>query len=150
MPQSLSNILLHLVFSTKDRFSFLRPELEEELYPYLATIFRACKCPALGINGFQDHIHAAFVLHRTVDIAHLVETVKTDSSKWVKNRGGLYSKFAWQHGYGVFSIGYSQLPSLISYIRNQKEHHKKKSFQEEYLELLRKYRVDYDERYLWD
>ncbi len=150
MPQSLSNILLHIVFSTKDRRPLIRPEIEDELYPYLATVAAAVGCPALAVNGTADHVHMCCALGRTTAPADLLEEVKKRSSKWIKTKERTYTHFNWQNGYGAFSIGQSQLPALKQYVALQKEHHRKRSFQDEYRELLRKYGVAFDQRYVWD
>jgi REP element-mobilizing transposase RayT len=150
MPQSLSSILIHLIFSTKNREPFLTPEIERELYPYLASIFKAMKSPALTINGTSDHLHTLFSLSRVVTIAELVEEVKTESSKWIKTKGREFRSFHWQNGYGAFSIGQSQVPTVKRYIERQKEHHRRVSFQDEYRKFLKLYEVEYDERYVWD
>jgi len=150
MPQSLSSILIHLVYSTKNREPFLTPEIERELYPYMASIFKALKSPALLINGTSDHVHGLFSLSRVVTIADLVEEVKTESSKWIKTKGREFRNFHWQSGYGAFSIGQSHVSTLKRYIGRQKEHHRRVTFQEEYRKFLKAYEVEYDERYVWD
>ncbi len=150
MPQSLSSILIHLIFSTKNREPFISPEIETELYPYMASIFKAIKSPALIINGTSDHLHTLFSLSRVITIANLVEEVKTESSKWIKTKGTEFRDFHWQNGYGAFSIGQSQVPSVKRYIERQKEHHRRITFQDEYRKFLKLYRVDYDERYVVD
>jgi putative transposase len=150
MPQSLSSILIHLIFSTKSRERVLTPEIDEELYPYLASIFKALKSPALIINGTSDHLHSLFALSRVVTIADVVEEVKTESSKWLKTKGREFRNFHWQSGYGAFSIGQSQVPAIKRYIGRQKEHHQRVTFQDEYRKFLKAYEVKYDERYVWD
>lgn len=150
MPQSLSSILIHLVFSTKNREPFLTPEVEAELYPYMASVFKAMKSPALIINGTSDHLHTLFSLSRVVTIADLVEEVKAGSSKWIKTKGREFRNFHWQSGYGAFSIGQSQVPTVKRYIRRQKEHHRRVSFQDECRKFLKAYEVEFDERYVWD
>src|SRR5436190_3846445 len=112
MPQSLSSILIHLIFSTKNREPVLTSEIDAELYPYLASIFKAMKSPALIINGTSDHLHRLFSLSRMVTIADVVEEVKTGSSKWIKTKGRAFRNFHWQSGYGAFSIGQSQVPRI--------------------------------------
>ena len=148
--QSLANVLIHLIFSTKNRYPFIDPGIENELYPYLATACRTCRCPALKIGGSADHIHIACSLARTISIAKFLEEIKADSSRWIKTKGPRYAGFAWQNGYGAFSISQSQLESLKTYIENQKEHHRVRTFQEEYLDFLVKYEMQYDKRYVWD
>lgn len=150
MAQSLANILLHLIFSTKNRAPFIDPDLERELFPYLATICRTCKCPAHAVGGTDDHVHIACSLARTITVADLLQEIKADSSKWIKTKGAQYGRFEWQAGYGAFSIGQSQLPALRQYIACQREHHKRKTFQEEFREFLQRYQIEYDERYVWD
>jgi putative transposase len=150
MPQSLSSILIHLIFSTKNREPFLTREIDAELYAYMASIFKAMKSPALIINGTSDHIHTLFALSRVVTIASLVEEVKTESSKWIKTKGRQFRNFHWQSGYGAFSIGQSQVPTVKRYITRQKQHHRRMSFQDEYRNFLKVYKVEYDERYVWD
>jgi len=150
MPQSLSSILIHLIFSTKNREPFLTPEIDAELHPYMAAIFKALNSPALIINGTSDHVHTLFSLSRVVTIANVVEEVKTESSKWIKTKGKEFRNFHWQSGYGAFSIAQSQIPTVKRYIGRQKEHHRRMTFQDEYRKFLKAYDVKYDERYVWD
>ena len=150
MAQSLSNVLLHIVFSTKNRQPWLRIDIEDELSKYIAGTCRNLKCSSHKIGGADDHIHIACSLSRTMAISTLLEEIKTSSSKWIKTKGDKYADFAWQNGYGAFSIGQSQLPDLIRYIANQREHHRRLSFQDEYRQILAKYGVEYDEQYVWD
>jgi REP element-mobilizing transposase RayT len=150
MPQSLASILVHLVFSTKNRHPWIRPEIEPELHAYLATICREMDSPALVINGTEDHVHLLLRLGRKTALADLVEEVKKRSSKWIKTKGPAYTAFYWQAGYGAFSIGESGVEALKCYIANQKEHHRRKTFQEEVRAFLAKYRLEWDERYVWD
>jgi putative transposase len=148
MPQSLSSILVHLVFSTKQREPVISPEIQPELYKYLAAIFRAAQSPSLSIGGYRDHVHVLFALSRTKPVASIVEEVKVASSKWLKTKG--IRNFHWQAGYGAFSIGESNVSVLQSYIARQHEHHRTYSFQDEYRAFLRSYRVQFDERFVWD
>lgn len=150
MPQSLSSVLIHLIFSTKNREPFITPTIETELHPYMATIFRGLESPSLAINGTHDHIHILFSLSRVIAIADLLEEVKTESSKWIKTKGPEFRNFHWQRGYGAFSIGRSQVEEVKQYIHGQKEHHRRVTFQEEYRKFLKAYGVEYDERYVWD
>jgi putative transposase len=150
MPQSLSSILIHLVFSTKNREPLITPAIEPELHPYMATIFRAHKSPTLIIDGTRDHVHTLFALGRTITIADLVEEVKTGSSSWIKTKGTEFRNFHWQKGYGGFSIGQSNVAALKRYIRDQKHHHRRVSFQDEYRDFLKRYEIEFDERYVWD
>ena len=150
MPQSLSNILVHIVFSTKNRQDLISPSIETELYTYLAQIYKTKSCPALIIGGTANHIHCLCRLERTITIAHLLEDVKKSSSKWIKTKDSEFSDFGWQKGYGAFSIGASNIEALTHYIRNQKQHHQNTSFKNEYRILLKKYDIEFDERYVWD
>ena len=150
MPQSLSNILLHLVFSTKKREPLLYPEIEPELYAYIASIHKSMDCPLLKIGGTDNHLHILCRLERVVTVSKLLEEVKKSSSKWIKNKDKCLAEFSWQAGYGAFSIGMSNAPALENYIERQKIHHQQVCFEEEYRALLTKYRVEWDEKYVWD
>ena len=150
MAQSLSSVLIHLVFSTKDREPFISTEIEPELHAYLVGIFKEHKCPSILVGGTFDHIHALFNLHRTRAIADVVEELKKGSSKWIKTQGVEFRNFHWQAGYGAFSIGQSGVEPLKLYIANQRQHHGKTTFKNEFRGLLKKYEMEYDERYVWD
>ena len=150
MPQSLSRILVHLVFSTKDRLRVLTPDICAELHPYLAGTLSNNECPPLQVGGVEDHVHILFGLSRTRTIADVVERVKTGSSKWIKTKGAALASFHWQKGYGAFSVSDSEAEGVIEYIRNQATHHKTTTFKAEYRVLLECHRVPYDERYVWD
>ncbi len=150
MAQSLSQILLHVVFSTKYRKALIPDKFESGLHAYIAEICRACNSNAYRVGGIDNHIHIACSLPRTITVSKLLEEIKRSSSKWMKTISPEYANFAWQNGYGVFSLGQSRLPYLVRYIDNQKEHHRRKSFQQELLQTLKKNNITYDERYLWD
>ena len=150
MPQSLSTILIHIIFSTKNREPLLMPEIESILYSYMAGIFRDCGSPALAIGGTEDHTLVLCSLSRTRSVASIVEEIKTGSSKWIKTKGPGFNGFHWQRGYAAFSIGRSNEVILKRYIANQKLHHKKISFQDEMREFFQKYGVAYDEQFVWD
>ena len=150
MPQSHANILLHVIFSTKERLPFLTPDVAPQLHAYLATATRNLDCECYRVGGIVDHVHLAVRLSRTLTTAKLVETIKSSSSKWMKDQPPELSKFAWQKGYGAFSISQSHLTKLTHYIDNQEEHHRTQTFQDEYRDLLDKLNIPYDERYLWD
>jgi putative transposase len=150
MAQSLSSLLVHLVFSTKYREPLIEPEVEPNLHAYMAVVFHECKCPSLLVGGMPDHIHALFSLHRTWAVADVVEEVKKRSSKWMKTNGSEYGHFQWQGGYGAFSVSQSVVQEVKHYIANQKQHHRTMTFQDEFRALLKKYEVEYDERYVWD
>lgn len=149
MPQSLSRILIHLVFSTKDRRPLIQRPHWNETHAYMAGVLRNEKCPPITVGGVEDHVHLLFGLSRTLTIAEVVEKVKTSSTKWAKSHFG-NATFCWQNGYGAFSIGMDQLDTVANYIRNQERHHEKLEHKDEFRELLNRYEVSYDERYVWD
>ena len=150
MSQSLAKVYLHITFSTKHRQPTIKSDVEEELYKYLASICRANESPSIAINGISNHVHILCVLSRKITISKLIEELKKSSSKWIKTKSDNYKYFYWQNGYGVFSVSQSGVNAVREYIKNQKEHHKMKSFQEEYLDFLKKYKIEFDEKYLWD
>ncbi len=150
MPQSLSMVIVHLIFSTKDRFPCIAPSIRPHLHAYLATVARNSKCEAYRVDGRGDHVHLAVRLSRTMTISELVEELKTSSSKWIKTQQPELRQFSWQRGYGAFSVSPNELEALEAYIEKQEEHHRVRTFQEEYLALLKEYGVQYDERYVWD
>jgi putative transposase len=150
MSQSLSLMIVHLVFSTKDRIPCLPAEIQSHLHPYLATVCRSTGCECFRVGGVADHVHLAVRLSRTVTMAHLIEELKTSSSKWLKEQSPALAQFAWQRGYGAFSVGPRDLPALIAYIDHQADHHRTRTFQDELRLFLRQYAIEHDERYLWD
>ncbi len=150
MPQSLSRVLVHLVFSTKNREPLLTLDVRAELFPYLSVVLNNDGCPSLRVGGVADHVHLLFALSRTRTQAQVVENVKTSSSKWVKSRDPALAHFHWQAGYGAFSVSASEADGVIEYIDRQEEHHRDATFQEEYRHLLRRDGVEWDERYVWD
>jgi REP element-mobilizing transposase RayT len=150
MPQSLARILVHLIFSTKNREPSLSPDLQAELHPYLASVLDHDGCPALKVGGVEDHVHLLFGLPRTLTIAQVVENVKTSSSKWIKTQGAPLAHFYWQAGYGAFSVSQSNAAAVIQYIEGQAEHHRRETFQDEFRKILRRYQVSFDEKHVWD
>jgi putative transposase len=151
MAQSLAKILLHLVFSTKERRPFLRDAaLREETYRYLGGILTQLDCQPIIIGGVEDHVHLLFAYSRTATVADVVKELKRGSSVWLKAKSPELAEFAWQGGYGVFSIGQSQVEDVRAYIAGQEEHHRKISFQDELRRLLERYEIAFDERYVWD
>lgn len=150
MPQSLANVIVHLVFSTKDRCACLVPSNRPALHAYLATVARNTGCDCLRVGGVADHVHLGIRLSRTVTLAALVEELKTSSSKWLKTQSPELGGFAWQRGYGAFSVGPADLDALLAYVDNQEEHHRTRTFQDEYRVFLKKHGITYDERYVWD
>ena len=141
---------MHLTFSTKNRILSIEDHIKNELWNYLGGICKGLGCDPIQIGGYKDHIHICCLLSRKISQAELVLTVKKQSSKWIKTKGTSYAGFYWQDGYGIFSVNPSEIDIVTNYIKNQEEHHKKCSFQEELVSFLKKYRVEYDERYIWD
>ena len=150
MPQSFSSILVHLVFSTKNREPWIRAPIESELYAYGTQLLNNADCPALAMNGMADHLHTLFRLSRTKTVADVVEELKSSMSRWIKTKGAAFQGFYWQSGYGAFSVSQSNVANVIEYVRNQPEHHRGISFQDEMRALLRKHEIEIDERYAWD
>lgn len=150
MPQSLSKVYVHLVFSTKHQMEIIDPHIEQELYPYMSKICRECDSPCLTINSVPNHIHLLILLSRKVTISQVVEKIKKTSSKWIKTKGSKYQHFYWQNGYGAFSISQSHINIVKKYIANQKIHHQKTNFKDEYRKLLNKFEIEFDEKYVWD
>ena len=151
LPQSLAKIVVHTVFSTKDRRPFLRAKpLRAELHRYLGGILTNLNCQPIIIGGVEDQVHILSTLSRTCDAAEMVKEVKRGSSLWLKTKGPDLHDFAWQSGCGIFSIGYSQVETVRKYIAGQEEPHRKISFQDEFREFLKRYDVEFDERYGWD
>ena len=150
MSQSLSKIIVHVVFSTKNRMRSIDSAVKPRLHAYIATLGRDLGGEVYRVGGTDDHVHMALLLPRTMTIAKCVERVKALSSSWVKDSGKGCHDFQWQGGYGAFSVSQSGFSTLIDYIDKQEEHHSKMSFQDELRVLLRKYGVDFDEKYLWD
>ena len=150
MQQSLSYLLTHIVFSTKDRTPVLDATVRPALHAYLATVARNVDCECFRVGGVADHVHLAVRLSRTITMAQLIEELKTSSSKWLKTQSLTLATFSWQRGYGAFSVGPADLNALLHYIDTQEEHHKTRTFQDEYRAFLKKYGIDFDERYVWD
>ncbi len=150
MPQSLSRILVHLVFSTKQRVPNLTEPIQTELFPYLGGVLKNHNCPPIKVGGHDDHVHLLFGLSRTMSIAEVVEKVKTASSKWIKDEFVQRKDFSWQAGYASLSVDCYDYEGVVKYIATQREHHRKVSFMDEYREMLQLSGVDYDERYMWD
>jgi len=140
--------LMHCIFSTKTRYPFIDSDLESRLCPYIGGIARENRMKALAIGGTTDHVHALLSLPGMVSFAKAVQLIKGGSSKWINDSFSKPQKFAWQEGYGAFSVSASQVAKTVAYINNQKEHHRKRTLREEFLELLEKHGIDYDQRYV--
>lgn len=150
MPQSLSKVYVHITFSTKHRQPRIDDNIKTSLFEYLGGICKGLECNPVKVGGYRDHVHILCLLSRKIAQMNLLEEVKKQSSKWIKTKGSAYSDFYWQDGYGIFSVNPAEIDVVVNYISNQEEHHQKKTFQNEFRAFLEKYKVDYDERYVWD
>ena len=153
MAQSLSCLLTHVVFSTKGRTPWIVPEVRPELHAYLAGLAREAGCHCHRVGGVGDHVHIAVELSRTLAMADLVERLKIASTKWMKRQPrerGDFEGFAWQRGYGAFSLAAKDLAALVKYIDEQETHHRTMTFEEEFRKVLTKYGVEWDEAWVWD
>jgi len=150
MPQSFGSIQMHLVFSTKGREPSIVPAIADRLYDYLGGTLRGNNCSSVAIGGVADHVHLLVSMSREFSTSQLVRVLKSNSSRWIDDTFSTMTGFAWQSGYGAFSVSYSQVEVVKAYILNQEEHHKRQSFQDEFLSLLRAHRLEWDERYVWD
>lgn len=148
MPQSLARVLVYLVFSTKNREPLIAPDHRDRTFAYLAGTLNALDCPAIIVGGVADHVHLLFVQARTLALSKIVEEVKKESSKWAKAH--VHPGFSWQAGYGAFSLSPSNVPQVTAYIADQEKHHRKRTFQDEFREMLRRHGVEWDERSVWD
>jgi putative transposase len=149
MADTLTNLLFHIVFSTKDREPLIRPAFRDELQKYIAGIVRNEGGVLLGVGGMPDHLHLVTKFKSDRSVAEMVRLIKANSSKWVNEEHGAAGRFAWQNGYGAFTVSQSQLDALLNYVANQESHHRVRSFQDEYREFLIKHGVEFDEKYLW-
>ena len=150
MPQSLAKLYVHLVFSTKNRDRCLTPDLRNDLHAYMGGTLNGLGCTAIEINSEPEHVHALFLLGRTVALSEMVGQFKTSSNEWLRTKHMRFAHFHWQNGYGAFSVSQSNVEGVRKYIRDQEEHHERISFQDEFRAFLRRYEVEYDERYVWD
>lgn len=150
MPQSLFKMLAHIVFSTKNRADLIAPEIENDLFGYMHGIVENNKAKLIIAGGTTNHIHLLVSLPKKIDVPKLIGDIKRDSSSWIKQQDAGFRNFYWQKGYGAFSVGQSQVPTVVNYIKRQKEHHAKQDFKNEFRALLKKYEIEYDERYVWD
>ncbi len=150
MGQSLVKNYIQIIFSTKHRKPFIVESIEDELFSYLGGICSNLECQPLKVGGYLDHVHILCMLSKKIALMKLLEEIKSNSSKWIKTKGEEFANFYWQDGYGAFSVKPSEVENVIKYIANQRAHHEKKTFQDEYKKILRIYDVEYDERYVWD
>ena len=150
MGQSLVQNYIHIVFSTKLRAPIIHPPYNLELYSYLGGICNNLESQVIKIGGYSDHVHILCMLSKKITLVKLLEELKSHSSKWMKTKDESLKNFYWQDGYGAFSVNPAEVDIVKAYIDNQQEHHSKKTFQQEYRAFLKKYKVEYDERYVWD
>ena len=150
MGQSLVQNYIHIVFSTKHRQHLINESIENELHAYIGGICNKLECQPIKIGGYTNHIHILCLLSKKITLMKLMEEIKSHSSKWIKTKGEAYANFYWQNGYGCFSVNYSGLEPVILYIENQKDHHKNHSFEEEYINFLKEFKLEYNEDYVWD
>jgi putative transposase len=150
VPQSLSKVILHIVFSTKARHPWLEQSIRPRIHGYLATVCRDLGAEVSAVGGVADHVHIIATLPRSISQAELIERIKKASSKWIKAADARYRGFFWQRGYSAFSVSPSQLPDVLKYVETQEEHHRKRTFEDEYRDLLRKHGVSFVEEYVWD
>ena len=149
MANTFSQIYIQTVFAVSGRESLIKPTFKEELYKYIAGVVRNQKQKLIAINGVSDHVHILIGLRPAMALADLVENIKTDSSKFINRNKWVHGRFNWQEGYGAFSYGHSQLDRVIRYIQNQERHHHRQSFRNEYMSLLRKFDIGFDEKYVF-
>jgi REP element-mobilizing transposase RayT len=150
MPSTYSSLLYHVIFSTKQREPLITPAWREELYGYVAGILRGQDGLPLEIGGTPDHLHLVMRIRPDVSVSEIVRLVKANSSKWANERPDGVSRFAWQRGYGAFTVSVSQLGAVRQYVQTQEEHYRHRTFQEEFVEFLKRHEIEFDERYLWD
>ena len=149
MPQSLSKIYLHIIFHTKTTSPTIRDVDLQRMHAYIGQLVNDTGCTNIWVDGVDDHVHILCLLGREVTIAHLVEEVKRNSSRWIKSIDPVYRDFAWQGGYAAFSVSQSVVGKTLAYVKSQREHHKKQSFKDEYIAFLKLYNIEYDERYVF-
>jgi REP element-mobilizing transposase RayT len=147
MAQTLVSLYIHVIFSTKNRSALIKAEIEKELFAYIGGIIKNNNSRLIAANGTGNHVHLLISMGKMINLSELVGDVKRDSSKWLKTKG--YRRFQWQDGYGGFSVGQNQIEDVKKYIVHQKEHHAKKSFEDEYRQFLVKYGIDFDENFVW-
>ena len=149
MANTYSSLHYHVIFSTKNREPWISRDIEQRIWEYIGGIARKHKMTALQVGGIEDHIHALVTAPPIIALCQIAQYLKGDSSKWIHEEFPSLHNFGWQDGYGAFTVSKSNIPSVIKYIQNQREHHRKKTFQEEFLEFLNANGIEYDERYLW-
>ena len=149
MAQSLAKIVVHVVFSTKNREPLLTTAIRSDLFAYIVGILNSLECITFAINGIEDHVHVLIGMSKTISLSKMVEAIKGSSSRLLNAQKMIAKHFAWQAGYGAFSVSESQISTLVHYIEEQEKHHSKMTFQDELISLLKKHNIEFDERYLW-
>jgi REP element-mobilizing transposase RayT len=150
MANTFSQLYIHIVFSVNGRENLIHTKWEDELHKYICGIVNGNHQKVYAIGGMPDHIHLLVSIKPDISISELVRDIKSNSSKWINNKKFVRGRFCWQEGFGAFSYAHSQLNAVINYIKNQKQHHSKKTFKEEYLEMLQKFKITYDEKYVFE
>jgi len=150
MAHSFTNILIHYIFSTKNRVKWIDADIGKRIWRYMGGIAKQNNIVPYAIGGIEDHVHLLVLLPKTISIAKAIQLIKGGSSLWIHSTFPTLKKFGWQEGYGAFSVSYSMKEQVIQYIKNQREHHTRKTFKEEFIEFLEKNNIQYDERFLWD
>jgi putative transposase len=151
MANTYTKLLYHVIFSTKRREPLITDDLRDDLYSYIGGILRGQSGALLEIGGIADHIHLAIRIRPDISVSDIVRLIKSNSSKWVNERpGARQGRFAWQEGYGAFTVSPSQLPGVCRYVQGQEDHHRTKTLQEEFVEFLKRHEIEFDETYLWD
>lgn len=148
MAHTFANIALHVLFSTKDRRRSITPDLKPDLHAYMGGILRNLKVRTVTLNGVEDHVHFLAIIPPVLSVSHMLEVLKSNSTGWVRRKGGAFLAFEWQVGYTAFSVSQSNIPVVRKYIENQEQHHRKTTFKEELIAFLKKHNVDYDERFV--
>jgi len=149
MASTLTELIYHIVFSTKNREPIINPEIQEKLYRYITGIIKKDDAKLLQSGGIEDHIHLVIKMKPTHTLSELVQKIKGHSSKWINKQKDVNNKFSWQEGYGAFTVSESQLPMVIKYVKDQEKHHKEMSFKDELVIFLKRHHIEYDEKYLW-
>ena len=149
MSQSLSKLYVHAIYHVKNNICLIKPEDEKELYAYIGGVLKLSKSIPIIINGTENHIHVLCIMSKNICLADLLESIKGNSSRWIKTKGIHYRNFAWQGGYAGYSVSQSKVEVVKKYIENQKNHHKHQTAKDEYIQFLKENDIDYNEEYLW-
>lgn len=150
MANTYTQINIHAIFSIKRRENKIQSHFQDQLFKYISGILNNNKQYALAVNGYKDHVHLFFEMHPTIALSDIIRIVKSSSSKWVNENRFIAGKFNWQEGYGAFSYSHSQRDTVIKYITEQEKHHREKTFREEYLDLLRKFEIPFNDHYVFE